>query len=282
MPSSIDSKSALLKASAAATPYPLQRGPAEHARLAQQAQFWAADAAALFESASLAPGSRVADLGCGTLHVAQLMRRFVGSQGSVAALDSDPALVRDVHAEGIEPGLRLERGDAYDTGWRAGSLDAVHARFLAAPAGRLDVLVREMHRLVRLGGVVMLQEPIADSWQLPAAGEAWPRLRGLIRAGFEHRGGDFDVGRRLAQQLQSAGLGDVRTRCVAHRIASAHPYARLPLAFCDSLAARWRDAALASDDDVRTLRSAIERGLEQPGTTVTTFTLVQAWGRRCA
>lgn len=118
--------------------YPLLRDAAEHARLAQQAEFWSADAAALFETAGLAAGSTVADLGCGTLHVAQLLNRFVGPAGTVFALDSDAALLA---AAGDAARVIVSHGDAYACPWDDGSLDAVHARFLAAPAGRLDALI---------------------------------------------------------------------------------------------------------------------------------------------
>jgi ubiquinone/menaquinone biosynthesis C-methylase UbiE len=259
--------------------YPLLRNAAEHARLARQAAFWSADAAALFATVGVAAGSRVADLGCGTLHVAKMLARLVGRAGTVLALDSDPAVMRAAASTGRHR-VQVEHGDAYAAPWRDGSLDAVHARFLAAPAGRLDALVGEMRRLVRPGGWLMLQEPVADSWHVPTAGAEWSRMLALIRAGFRHRGGDFDIGRRLAQQLQAAGASEVRTRTVVHRIAATHPYATLPLAFCDSLAPLWRRAAMVGDDELEALRGALLHTLAGADTTVTTFTLVQAWGRR--
>jgi SAM-dependent methyltransferase len=259
--------------------YPLLRDAAEHARLAQQAQFWSADAAALFETAGLAAGNRVADLGCGTLHVAQLLNRFVGPAGTVFALDNDAALLRAASSTG-DARVIVRHGDAYASPWDDGSLDAVHARFLAAPAGRLDALIGEMRRLVRPGGLILLQEPIADSWHVPCARDEWARALGLIRAGFTHRGGDLDVGGLLAQRLERAGVRDIRTRTVAHTIPATHPYARLPLAFCDSLVPLWRQAGMVDDGELETLRAALVRGLGAQGASVTTFTLAQCWGIR--
>lgn len=260
--------------------YPLLRNAAEHARLAQQAQFWSADAAALFETAGLAAGSRVADLGCGTLHVAALLNRFVGPAGTVFALDSDAAMLGAAPSTGDAARVIVRHGDAYASPWDDGSLDAVHARFLAAPAGRLDALIGEMRRLVRPGGLILLQEPIADGWHVPCAHDEWPRLLGLIRAGFMRRGGDFDIGSQLAQSLARAGVRDIRTRTVAHTIPATHPYARLPLAFCDSLWPLWRQAAMVDDCELDTLRAALVRGLAAENASVTTFTLSQCWGMR--
>jgi len=63
-------------------------------------------------------------------------------------------------------------------------------------------------------------------------------------------------------------------------IAASHPYARLPLAFCDSLAPLWRERAMVDVDELDDLRTALQRALATSGAKVTTFTLVQAWGRR--
>lgn len=168
---------------------------------------------------------------------------------------------------------------AQASGWPTSSLDAVHARFLAAPAGRLDRLVVEMMRIARPGGWVMLQEPDARTWQVPDAGAAWNRFVDLLRAGFAHRGGDFDAGRRIGSRLRAAGGRDVRLRHVLHQLPSAHPCARLPLSFCDSLRGLWVESRLACGDEVDALRAALARALDRGRGDVTTFTLVQAWGR---
>ena len=265
----------------AVSDYPLTRDAAEHGRLQQQAEFWAGDAALLFAQAGVRAGDRVADLGCGTLHIATQLASRVGREGVVRALDSDAALVRALRA-GVAAPVAVECGDAYATGWPSASLDAVHARFLAAPAGRADALIGEMLRLLRPGGLVLLQEPAADSWTLPGAGAAWPRLLALIRAGFRCRGGDFDAGATIAERLRRAGARGIRRRTVAHRIGTSHPYARLPLAFCRSLTALWHEQGLAAPAELRELTAAIAAACDDPRGTTTTFTLVQAWGRRAA
>lgn len=261
--------------------YPLARNDAEYTRLAEQAAFWSADAAALFASAGIEAGAHVADLGCGTPHVAAQLAECVGPHGTVRAVDNDAGLVGAMAARPrARPWLTVECGDAFDTRWPAASLDAVHARFLAAPAGRLDALICEMRRVVRPGGVLMLQEPIADSWSLPGAGTAWQRVLGLIRAGFAQRGGDFDAGRAVADRLRNAGASKVHTRSVVHHLPPGHPYARLPLYFCDALSALWRASGLAQADEIDALRKRLAEVTTGHGPATTTFTLVQAWALR--
>lgn len=259
--------------------YPLSRNAAEHARLAEQAAFWQPDCRAFFDSVPIEPGQRVADLGCGTAHVAEALADAVGPRGRVLALDNDPALADLLQqAAAARPMIQPCRGDAFATGWPARGLDAVHARFLAAPTGRLDALVAEMARLVRPGGWLLLQEPLAEHWQVPAAGADWARLKALIVEGFARRGGDFNAGARLAPALRAAGATTVQVRTVAHQLPGRHPYARLPLAFARSLAATWRDTGLLAEGDQRALLQAVEAALDTDAPT-STFTLVQVAAR---
>lgn len=268
-------------ATVTAAVYPLARDAAEHHRLHEQARFWSADAAALFDSAGIERGWRVADLGCGTLDVAALLAARVGPPGTVCALDNDSLLVRRMQplARRIhEANVRVLEGDAWATGWPDGCLDAVHARFLAAPGGRLDALVAEMRRLVRTGGRVLLQEPDARTWQLAGGGAAWAELLRLIRAGFALRGGSFDAGRALPPAMERAGLVDIERRLVVRHIAASHPYAALPLAFARQLRPLWLSEGLATEAELDPLLAEVAAALEAGGL-AGTFTLVQAWGR---
>lgn len=265
-----------------AADYPLLRDAAEHERLQAQARFWSLDASALFEAAGVAPGWRAADLGCGTLDVCELLAQRVGARGSVTGVDNDRELVARSApaAQGIAAScVRLVEGDAYATRWPAGCLDAAHARFVAAPAGRLPELLAEMRRLVRRGGVVMLQEPDADTWRIPAAGPAWTRLREFIRIGFELRGGNFDAGACLLGAMRDAGLGRSGHRKVSYTLPASHPYAALPLAFARQLRPLWLKEGVLREAEIDDMVAEVSRALQAGGDTQT-FTLVQAWGRR--
>ncbi|MEJ6021685.1 class I SAM-dependent methyltransferase [Ramlibacter sp. PS4R-6] len=265
-----------------AADYPLLRDAAEHERLDAQARFWSADAHALFAEAGVERGWRVADLGSGTLHVAEALSEHVGAGGRVVALDSDRDLVRRNAAAAHalrRADVRIEHGDAYATGWPADSFDAAHARFLAAPAGRLPGLVAEMRRIVRPGGCVMLQEPDANTWSLPGASREWLRLREWIRKGFALRRGDFDAGRALLGALADEGFEALGRRCVVRTLPADHPYAALPFAFARQLAPLWLREGIVGATELEAVLAKVRAGLAAGGI-AQTFTLVQAWGRR--
>jgi hypothetical protein len=138
-----------------------------------------------------------------------------------------------------------------------------------------------MLRVLRPGGLVLLQEPVADPWEVPMPGDAWPRWRALIRAGFQARGGDFDAGRSLRKRLEREA-DDVCERRIVHTLPARHPYAALPVAFGESLRAAWRASGLVHDDELTRLRQLLRKALQQPDASVTTFALVQVWGRKRA
>jgi ubiquinone/menaquinone biosynthesis C-methylase UbiE len=73
--------------------------------------------------------------------------------GRLQAVDNDAALLQQLRADGLPHGVQLVHGDGLATALPSHSLDAVHARFVAAPCGRLDELLAEMQRLVRPGGL---------------------------------------------------------------------------------------------------------------------------------
>ncbi len=261
--------------------YPLQRDAAEHARLQAQARFWSHEAAALFATANLGAGGQVADLGCGTLDVAEVLAARVGPAGRVRALDNDARLLGGVAGRSAtESAARIdvEVGDAYATGWPDRCLDAAHARFLAAPAGRLDALLQEMRRIVCPGGLILLQEPDGDSWHIDHAGPAWTALHRLIREGFARRGGDFDAGRHVAGAMARHGLDAIEERRVTRVLDHGHPYASLPLAFARQLRDVWLKEGLIAEHALDSLLDEVREALQRRGTSCT-FTLVQTWGR---
>ena len=57
------------------------------------------------------------------------------------------------------------------------SFDLVHARFQVAPLGRAEEVLDAMLRLVRPGGVIVLEDPDCASWTFepaaPAAQNEW-------------------------------------------------------------------------------------------------------------
>ena len=262
-------------------PYLLEPIPTERERLALQASMWEPAAERLFDALGPIDGWSCVDLGCGAPGVLGTLARRVGSTGRVLGVDSDRILLEHAQAWARREGLTrvaLRQGDAYATGLPDGAFDLVHARFMFAPLGRADALLAEMHRLVRPGGFLVIQEPDASAWQCSPPSPAFAALVAAIVRVFADGGGDFDCGPRMHALLRRSGCVQVGMRAEALALPGAHPYARLPLLFAESLAtklaARLGEAALIA------LRADCAAACADADARVTSFVLQQSWGQK--
>jgi SAM-dependent methyltransferase len=262
--------------------YILESSGAELERLRAQAQVWEPAAEAMLDLMGVPEGARVADLGCGAMGILGPLSRRVGAQGKVLGIDIDPVQLAGAHDYVATRGLgntEILALDAYNTGLPAASLDQAHVRFVLAPVGRNQDLMREILRLVRPGGLVGIQEPDSCSWQCLPAHPAWSQLRRAILATFLAGGGDFDVGRRLPTLLREGGLEHVRMRTVTLDLPHPHPYRRLPLQFAHSLKQRMLSLRVLSPEEYDALTAECARLADDPEIGMLSFTVIQVWGR---
>lgn len=263
--------------------YLLAGGAAELERLRLQARVWEPEAELMLDRIGIQPGWECTDLGCGAMGILGPLSHRVGPAGRVVGVDTDPKQLAAARAFVEEAGLTnvqvLER-DAYDTGLPRASFDFVHVRFVFAPVGRDEELLREMVALTRPGGIIAIQEPDATSWNCFPQHPAWDRLKGAIITAFARGGGDFNVGQRTYGMLRGAGLEDVQIRAAALAWHKAHSYMRLPILFAISLRQRILDAGLLSRAELEDAMAACERVVADPGAFVIGFVVTQVWGRK--
>jgi hypothetical protein len=162
--------------------------------------------------------------------------------------------------------------DLFQSQLPAASFDLVHSRFQIAPLGRGAEQLAAYRRLLRPGGMLVIEDPDMSSWRINPAGPATHELIGLIQRGFEVAGGNFNAGREIPGLLRAAGLApSVTARVVA--LEPGHPYLRLPLQFAASM--RSRLEALSSPAELGSLLERAAEELSREGTWGTTFTLIQ-------
>jgi ubiquinone/menaquinone biosynthesis C-methylase UbiE len=159
---------------------------------------------ALIAAASVQPGQRVLDVGCGTGYCARLLARAVGLDGLVVGIDPSPEMI--AYASG-------KAGDARHCRFQVGTAES-----LDFPAEHFDVVVsslmlhhlpedlrvpalREMRRVLRPGGKLLVAEA-----QIPRHGLGW-RLLARIHG--------FDRMARMVPHLEplaaQAGFAEIRT-----------------------------------------------------------------------
>jgi demethylmenaquinone methyltransferase/2-methoxy-6-polyprenyl-1,4-benzoquinol methylase len=114
---------------------------------------WRARAADL---AAVGPGGRVLDVACGTGDLAIELKSRVGADGEVVGSDFSEGMLELARRK--DPSLRFEWGNALELPYDTDSFDAVTVGFGARNFSDLDAGLREMTRVVRPGGRVVVLE----------------------------------------------------------------------------------------------------------------------------
>jgi ubiquinone/menaquinone biosynthesis C-methylase UbiE len=252
-------------------------------RLTIQARAWEHAAEALIGHIGVEAGWKCVDLGCGPRGVLGPLSGAVAPMGTVIGIDNDPMLLAAARAWAEQQGMHnvwLLQDDAYEADLPAEAFDLVHTRFLFAPCGRDEALLAAMLDLARPGGIVALQEPDSSSWNCHPRRAGWDALKPAILRAFRAVGGDFDAGQRLYSMLRRAGLEDVRVAAHVLTLPPGDPYRQSPVQFAASLRGRILEGGLLSGHHLDAAVADCAAAAEDQSTLFTSFTLVQAWGRK--
>jgi demethylmenaquinone methyltransferase / 2-methoxy-6-polyprenyl-1,4-benzoquinol methylase len=190
--------------------------------------------------AQLAPGSRVLDVATGTGDLAFELARRIGPEGEVVGADfSDQmlAIARRKAQDGVagpaSAPIRFEQANALLLPHANGEFDAATVGFGVRNFSDLDQGLRELVRVVRPGGRVVILEmttpqrpPLSTFFKLwfdqvvPVLGrlagdaDAYTYLPSSVRR--------FPAPAELAARMTTAGLGDVRYVVTAGGIIALH------------------------------------------------------------
>ena len=128
----------------------------------------------------LPAGGRVLDLACGTGRLSRVLREH---GRAVVGMDYSPPMAQKTAALGVPTTV----GDGFSSPFRDGAFDAAVALRFAFHWAELDPLLAEMRRVVRPGGVIVLD---TYSWSPRSAiaigrerwgGRVYPHSTGLVR-----------------------------------------------------------------------------------------------------
>ena len=226
-------------------------------------------------------GLRALDVACGAMGLLGALSRRVGAGGRVVGCDVHEVMVEHARAFCREAGLAnvdVVQDDIFASALPPQSFDLVHARFVLAPLGRDAELASAFERLVKPGGVVLLEEPDGfDTWRIFPDGAAHARLFAIIGKTFSHRMGGADAGQRLLRLASARGWTDVHFDAHVLALPPGHPYLEGPVMMATALR-----AAILKDTPADELDQAVaeaQAACERPGTYGVSFTLMQVWGR---
>jgi SAM-dependent methyltransferase len=243
---------------AAMTDYALELDAIEISRYRMMAAHAKADEASQWAAAGIAPGARVADVGCGPGAITALLADAVAPTGSVVGVDGNAGTVaaaRELTADAGVTNVDFQVAPAEATGLAAGSFDVVMLRHvLAHNGGREQAIVDHLAALARPDGIVYVVDVDLTATKL------YPVPADLVDLGERyvrfHRqlGNNPEIGLGLRQLLTTAGL-EMVDYTGRYAIIPGEPGMRPP-----SWAARdaMMAAGLADQQDVERWRVAFE------------------------
>jgi SAM-dependent methyltransferase len=116
---------------------------------------------------ALQPGESVLDAGCGTGVFLPGLAAIVGAEGRVVGVDHAPAFLEEARTRLAEASLsdrvELVEGDVHRLPFADATFDAVHCERVLMHVANPEVAIREMRRVLRPGGRVLLAEVNAAS-----------------------------------------------------------------------------------------------------------------------
>jgi hypothetical protein len=263
--------------------YIFAQAPNEVERLQSWAHSWEPETEAMLDRIQVQPGWRAIDLACGPLGIIDSLSRRVGSTGSVVAADLNPSMLSAAHSYAETNGfnnVEFVEASAYQSGLPPASFDLVHARFMLAPLGRDEALLDEMIALARPGGSVASQESDESGYVCYPPQPAWERLKQLTVAAFARGGGDYSAGRRTYGLFRQAGLENVQARAACLALPAGHPYRLWALESALAFRPRFLEWGLISTSELDLLLQECERIARDPETFLTSFVVIQVWGRK--
>lgn len=190
--------------------YALALSDTEVARYRGMARQAAVSEAPLWAAAGIGPGASLVDVGCGPGAVLAEIAGLVGPTGRLVGVDADEgtlATARELLAAAGVDGVELHAGSAADTGLPLGGFDVVMLRHvLAHNGGSEQAIVDHLAALARPGGAVYLVDVDLTMMRVRPAPPDLQDLQDRYLEFHRRRGGDLQIGLRLAELARAAGL----------------------------------------------------------------------------
>lgn len=236
---------------------------------------------ALLAEVGIAPGASCLDVGCGGGDVTLDLARLAGSAGRVRGIDLDETQLEIARREAAEQGVANVVFEVRDvTAWEPDDpFDVVYVRFLLTHLADPAALLATLHRHVRPGGVVIVEDIDFRGHFAEPPCPALDRFVELYTRSVAARRADPNIGPRVPGLLRAAGFEDVQMR-MHHPAALTGGIKHLTLVTLESIAEVVLRDGLSDADELRVTIADLAAFAHDPQTIIAGPRVVQAWGRR--
>ena len=163
-------------------------------------------------------GQTILDVGCGPGVLAQAAAKVL-PESMVTGLErsEDRFVVATQNLDGLD-NARVVRGDVIEMPFESEHFDFVYTRFMLEYLPNPEIAIREMVRVCRPGGKVMLQDLDGQLvWHYPLDPNLQPMLQTVIEY-MAQTGFDPFIGRKLFSMAKAAGLSDIEVQTETYHL----------------------------------------------------------------
>ncbi|MGC4110837.1 MAG: methyltransferase domain-containing protein [Nocardioides sp.] len=235
----------------------------------------------LLERAGVAAGMRCLDVGCGGGDVTLDLASLVGLTGRAVGIDVDQTKVRLARAEAEQvavTNVEFRVGDLTE-GLGEEEYDVVYARFvlthLADPAGAIT----EMHRVLRPGGRVVLEDIDFGGCFCEPPSADFERYREIYEESARANGGDPRIALRLPALVVAAGFGRVQPHVVQHAALEGESKV-MPALTLENIRSTALHHTVATDEEIDRLVDVLYALAREPTTYLSNPRMVQVIGEK--
>jgi ubiquinone/menaquinone biosynthesis C-methylase UbiE len=190
--------------------YVLGTDDGELHRLGFQHRAWSASAAALWERAGVHLGARVLDVGCGPGFATLDLARMVGETGSVHGVEVSERFLGFLRGRTEHlalPHVTTQLDDVQTMTLPAESFDVAWCRWVLCFLSEPDAAIARVAAALRRGGRFAIQDYYRyEAVTMAPPSSAFARVVQAVHRSWVASGGDPDIGQRLPQMLERAGL----------------------------------------------------------------------------
>jgi len=172
-------------------------------------------------------GMRCLEIGAGAGSVATWMSEVVGATGRVSAVDISTRFLTSAKGANVD----VHEADIRTVNLEPASFDVAHARFVFIHLSDWRTALAATLRLLKPGGVLVLEEPDFSASQAlagaPAARQSFDQVHRAIKAMFTARNMDYAFGLRLPEIFEEHRLENVALENDAPIVHGDAPFARM-------------------------------------------------------